>query len=211
MAKPKPKALKKFDDELKRIQVDIPRAIETAAMPSLSVISPSTGQFEGGEEDIQIQVIYDEREVNFSVEGASAATIGTLTHKLMETNPSNLQKAAKTLIKNEKVDLDPSALVARVKALRKKALLDRLKKAKTILREVPLKFQTPGNVYYDGNIDLLFEEDDGWVLVDYKTITVSDKQEEKKVQKKYQAQMGIYAEGLRQIGVKVKDVLIVSC
>lgn len=48
-------------------------------------------------------------------------------------------------------------------------------------------------------------------MVDYKTITVSDKQEEKKVQKKYQAQMGIYAEGLRQVGMKVKDVLIVSC
>ena len=211
MAKPKPKALKKFDEELKRIQVDIPKAIKTASVPSLPVISPSTGQFEGGEEDIQIQVIYDEREMDFRVEGASAATIGTLTHKLMETNPSNLQKAAKTLIENEKVALDPSALVARVKALRKKALLDRLKKAKTILREVPLKFKTTGNVYYDGNIDLLFEKDDGWVLVDYKTITVSDKQEEEKVQKKYQAQMGIYAEGLKQIGMKVKDVLIVSC
>ena len=78
------------------------------------------------------------------------------------------------------------------------------------MREVPLKFKTTGNVYYDGNIDLLFEEDDGWVLVDYKTITVSDKQEEKKVQKKYQTQMGIYAEGLKQPGMKVKDILIVS-
>jgi len=145
------------------------------------------------------------------VEGASAATIGTFTHKLMEINPSNIQKAAGTLIENEKVALDPSDLIARVKALRKKTLLDRLKKAKPILREVPIKFKGPDGVYYDGSIDLLFEEDDGWVLVDYNTITVSAKQEEKKVQKKYQAQMGIYAEGLKQIGMKVKDVLIVSC
>ena len=47
--------------------------------------------------------------------------------------------------------------------------------------------------------------------MDYKTITVSHKQEEEKVQKKYQAQMGIYSKGLKQIGMKVKDVLIVSC
>ena len=122
-----------------------------------------------------------------------------------------MKTAAKTLIENEKVDIDPSDLVVLVKALRKKDLMDRLKKAKNILREVPIKFKGTDDVYYDGSIDLLFEEDDGWVLVDYKTITVSDKQEEEKVQKKYQAQMGIYSEGLRQIGMKVKDVLIVSC
>jgi ATP-dependent helicase/nuclease subunit A len=170
-------------------------------MPSLSVVSPSTGKFEGGEEDVRIQVVYDEKEMDFRVEGTFAATIGTLTHKLMEANPSNLQKATATIVKNENVKMDPSHLISLVKALRKKSLVKRLNHAKTILREVPIKFKTPGNVYYDGSIDLLFEEDDGWVLVDYKTIIVSDKQQEQKVRKKYKAQMGM----------KVKDVLIVSC
>jgi len=209
--RPKPNFLPKFEKELKKIEKVIPEAIKTASVPSLSVISPSTGQFEGGEEDIQIQVIYDETDMDFHVEGASAATIGTLTHKLMETNPSNLQKAARTLIENEKVALDPSDLVARVKALRKKALLDRLKKAKTILREVPIKFKGSGDDYYDGNIDLLFEEDDGWVIVDYKAITIGDEEEEQKVQKTYRAQMEIYSEGLKQVGIEVKERLIVSC
>ena len=208
---PKPNALKKFERELERIRVGIPEAIKAVSMPSLSVVSPSTGKFEGGEEDVQIQVVYDEREMDFRLEGTSAATIGTLTHKLMEANPSNLQKAAATIVKNENVKMDPSHLISLVKALRKKSLVKRLDQAKTILREVPIKFKTTGNAYYDGSIDLLFEEDDGWVLVDYKTITVSDKKEEEKVRKKYKAQMGIYAEGLRQIGMKVKDVLIVSC
>jgi len=176
-----------------------------------TIKQPSAGEFDAETEEIGIQVIYDENEMDFRVEGASAGTIGSLAHKLMEANPSNLQKAARTLIENEKVALDHSDLVARLKALRKKALLDRLKKAKTILREVPIKFKGPDSVYYDGSIALLFEEDDGWVLVDYKTITVSDKQEEEKVQKKYQAQMGMYSEGLRQIGMKVKNVMIVSC
>jgi hypothetical protein len=35
---------------------------------------------------------------------------------LMEVDPSDLKTAAKTLIQNEKVDIDPSNLVARVEA-----------------------------------------------------------------------------------------------
>ncbi len=72
-----------------------------------------------------------------------------------------------------------------------------------MLREVPIKFKGSDGIFYDGNIDLLFEENDGWVLVDYKTIKIANKEEEKEVEKKYKGQLQIYAEGLKQVGIKV--------
>ncbi|MBT3367980.1 MAG: UvrD-helicase domain-containing protein [Nitrospina sp.] len=208
---PNPKALAGFDQELNRIQVDVPETIQGASVPSLTVKQPSAGELDFETQEISIQVIYDDSEMDFRVERASAATIGSLAHKLMEIDPSDLRTAAETLLKNEKSDVDPFQLVSIVNALQKEPLRKRLSRAKTILREVPIKFKASNNLYYDGNIDLLFEENDGWVLVDYKTVTVSDKDAEEKVRKKYQAQMTVYAEGLKQLGLKVKDILIVSC
>jgi len=57
----------------------------------------------------------------------------------------------------------------------------------------------------------LFEEDDSWVLVDYKAITVANERERKRVEKKYKGQLQIYAEGLKQVGIKVKDSMIITC
>ena len=145
------------------------------------------------------------------MEEVPAATLGSLAHKLLEISSSDLQTAAETLLKNEKIAMEPSHLVSIVNALEQDTLKTRLSRAKSILREVPIKFKASDNLYYDGNIDLLFEEDDGWVLVDYKTVSVSDKESEEKVRKKYQAQMAIYSEGLKQLGFKVKDIMIVSC
>jgi ATP-dependent exoDNAse (exonuclease V) beta subunit len=57
----------------------------------------------------------------------------------------------------------------------------------------------------------LFEEDDSWVLVDYKAITVANERERKRVEKKYKGQLQIYAESLKQVGIKVKDSMIITC
>ena len=98
-----------------------------------------------------------------------------------------------------------------VKSLHKKNLSKRIEKSKTVLREVPIKFKSSDGIFYDGNIDLLFEEDDGWVLVDYKAITVADEKEKKRVEGKYRGQLQIYAEGLKKVGIKVKESMIVTC
>jgi ATP-dependent helicase/nuclease subunit A len=208
---PEPEALEKFDQELRRTQVDLPEAIQGASVPSLTVKQPSAGKLDSEAQKIGIEVVYDENQMDFRVEEVPAATLGSLAHKLLEISPSDLQAAAETLLKNEKIAMEPSHLVSVVNALEQETLKARLSGAKTILREVPIKFKASDNLYYDGNIDLLFEEDDGWVLVDYKTVSVSDKESEEKVRKKYQAQMAIYAEGLKNLGLRVKDIMIVSC
>ena len=177
----------------------------------MEIKQPSTVELASEAQEIGIEVVHDENQIDFRVGEIPAATLGNLAHKLLEIDPSDLQTTAETLLKNQKISLDPLYLVSIVNALQKAPLKSRLRQAKTILREVPIKFKASDNLHYDGNIDLLFEENDGWVLVDYKTITVSDKDAEVKVRKKYQAQMTVYAEGLEQLGLKVKDILILSC
>ncbi len=58
----------------------------------------------------------------------------------------------------------------------------------------------------DGQIDLAFEEDDGWVVVDYKTNRLRAGQEAARA-KGYEGQLGLYAEALSRIaGTPVKEV-----
>ena len=53
-------------------------------------------------------------------------------------------------------------------------IMDRVRRAKRFFREVPFSVSLEGKIM-EGKIDLLFEEDEGWVIVDYKTDEVSGK------------------------------------
>ena len=56
-----------------------------------------------------------------------------------------------------------------------------------------------------GVIDLAFLEEDGWVLLDYKTDNLTEENEEK-LKKAYSVQLDLYAEALNKItNVKVKE------
>jgi ATP-dependent exoDNAse (exonuclease V) beta subunit len=51
-------------------------------------------------------------------------------------------------------------------------LMERVRKAKRFFREVPFSVSLQEKIM-EGKIDLLFEEDEGWMIVDYKTDEVS--------------------------------------
>ncbi len=204
----KPRANGRFAGELKKITDEIPRQIETLSHPSMTVGRPST--VVASAEQISVQVLYDPEAMRYNVEGVSASEMGTLAHKMMELNPVNLKKAAETLIKNEKLNIDPAELVKVVKSLQKKDFEERIGRAKQVLREVPLKFTGSDGICYDGSIDLLFEEEDGWVVVDYKTVIVPNAEAEQQLIKKYESQLALYCEGLKQMGLSVKETILVS-
>ena len=128
----------------------------------------------------------------------------------MELDCNDLKTAAESLIKNEKVNLAPDKLVSVVEQLKENKPTQRIANAKTVLREVPIKYSS-GDIYYDGVIDLLFEEDDGWVLVDYKTVKIKNEKELKKIETTYKHQLQAYAEGLKKIGVNVSEKIIITC
>ena len=75
-----------------------------------------------------------------------------------------------------------------------------------IWREVPVA-ACVGNGSLYGFIDLLFEEDDGLVVVDYKTDDVTDRQLWE-VMERYRLQGGAYAQAIAQItGKRVKEMV----
>ena len=73
-------------------------------------------------------------------------------------------------------------------------------------RETPVAGRVGGGIV-DGFIDLLFEEEDGYVVVDYKTDAAGDDEAIEQAMARYRLQGGAYALALnRATGVKVKEV-----
>jgi ATP-dependent exoDNAse (exonuclease V) beta subunit len=84
-------------------------------------------------------------------------------------------------------------------------LMERVKRAKRLFREVPFSVSLDGNLV-EGKIDLLFEEEGGWVIVDYKTDDVSGEALEQRFQS-YREQGLWYARAVREAaGCGVKEV-----
>jgi ATP-dependent helicase/nuclease subunit A len=151
-----------------------------------------------------------------SKKGAQAAEWGSVIHDLLE-------RAMKQEIFNEEFDLSEQAkrslieyelpqdraeeavcLVQKVKA---SDLWQRAKKSKQCLVEVPFKMmaqaQAEISTLITGAIDLVFEEQDGWVVVDYKTDKNNDIN---KIMENYKPQLESYANAFEKIsGYKVKE------
>ncbi len=84
-------------------------------------------------------------------------------------------------------------------------LMERVRKAKRLFREVPFSVSLDGNLV-EGKIDLLFEEEGGWVILDYKTDDVSGEPLEQRFQS-YREQGLWYARAVREAaGCEVKEV-----
>jgi ATP-dependent helicase/nuclease subunit A len=80
-----------------------------------------------------------------------------------------------------------------------------LRSGRRVLRELPFVRSLDRSAIEEGKIDLLFEEKDGWVLVDYKTDWVSKNREEtdKFFRDKYAGQINEYRNALRTLSVNV--------
>jgi ATP-dependent helicase/nuclease subunit A len=81
---------------------------------------------------------------------------------------------------------------------------------KRILREVPYVRSMKDSGIEEGKIDLLFEEEAGWVVVDYKTDWVSHDKESREAffREKYFHQMLEYAEALKSLALKVSSAYL---
>ena len=73
------------------------------------------------------------------------------------------------------------------------------------MREVPFMRRLDSAAIEEGKIDLLFEREDGWVLVDYKTDWVSEKSGDPAsfFRNKYAAQICEYVAALRARSISV--------
>lgn len=155
--------------------------------------------------------------------GISAAELGTLYHKVLELMPvttvgtEEMQQFFRELVECGRMTAEEVSWVETDKllCLLQSGLAERIRKAEgTLKREQPfvLGIETAdGSGDYElvqGIIDLYFEEEDGIVLVDYKTDNVASADE---LAERYRIQLQYYAQAIRQItGKPVKEILIYS-
>lgn len=95
-------------------------------------------------------------------------------------------------------------------------LMERVRRARLdggrVWRELPyVRPLGPGpNEIEEGKIDLLFEEADGWVLVDYKTDRIPEEgnDPESFFTEKYAGQVRAYVSALHALGIKINSAFI---
>ena len=164
--------------------------------------------------------------------GITPAQRGTITHFVMQhvdynkTHVNDIKKlldemVIKELITNEEADVvNPYKISGFFRTQLGKRLLRAHKKGYKIYRELPffrefkvvdLYTELDKEVYGDemlrlqGIIDCFFEDEDGVVLIDYKTDYVEDGKEDK-ILERYKVQIDLYSQTLEQIlGKKVDE------
>lgn len=143
----------------------------------------------------------------------SAADVGTAVHAVMQHIPLDKRMAApeikeliETLVGMEILSPDEGEAV-KVKEIENffsGELSLRLANAKSIKREVPFTYakqDSEGDYQIiQGIVDCLFEEEDGWVLLDYKTDRVYGIPDlQKEMASRYEVQLSVYQEAVEAI------------
>jgi ATP-dependent exoDNAse (exonuclease V) beta subunit len=136
-------------------------------------------------------------------------SFGLALHSVMErldlAGGSNLKELCRIEALEYSIPGSAEGLEALVRRCLDHPLMERVKRAKRLFREVPF------SVYLDrtlveGKIDLLFQEESGWVIVDYKTDDVSGEILEQRFHS-YREQGQWYARAVREAGgCKVKEI-----
>ncbi|RAZ79512.1 helicase-exonuclease AddAB subunit AddA [Planococcus halotolerans] len=153
----------------------------------------------------------------------AAADIGTAVHSLMQHIPLDRQLSAAEI--KEQIDtlvgmeiLSPeegkAIRVQEIAAFYSSETAHRLLNAKQIKREVPFTYakeDAEGDYQIiQGIVDCLFEEEDGWVLLDYKTDRLYQIDDiETEMSARYEVQLSVYTEAVEAIlKVSIKEKLL---
>lgn len=153
----------------------------------------------------------------------SGADIGTAVHAIMQHIPldrsldsTEIKEFIDTLVGREILSLDEgkAVKVEEIERFYASETAARLRSAKNIKKEVPFTYakkDADGDYQIiQGIVDCLFEEQDGWVLLDYKTDRVThvhDVSEE--MAERYSVQLTVYQEAVESIlKISVKERLL---
>jgi ATP-dependent helicase/nuclease subunit A len=151
--------------------------------------------------------------------GNRSIRLGVAFHEAMERvdflNTNGISELAQSIAMRHRLDsASIRMLESMMRASLNSDLLSRAREAarsnKRIFRELPFIRPLESNAIEEGKIDLLFEADSGWVLVDYKTDWVSNSDEgvEAFFRNKYAAQIREYANALLALSIKVESAYL---
>lgn len=153
----------------------------------------------------------------------AASDIGTAVHSLMQHIPlhrkltaSEIKEQIETLVGMEILSPEEGRAirVSEIEAFYSSGTAARLMTARNIKREVPFTYAKEDaegdHQIIQGIVDCLFEERDGWVLLDYKTdrlYGIEDIQTE--MENRYEVQLSVYTEAVEEIlRVPIKEKLL---
>lgn len=161
----------------------------------------------------------------------SAAEIGSALHMVMRhlnmktsLSEEDIKKQIQELVIREIITKEQAQAVpvTDIYLFFQKELGIRLKNSIRVMRELPFTLALPADSMYSeeglqeekiivqGTIDCLFEEKDGYVLVDYKTDLVARASKDK-LRQRYKVQLDLYAQAVEIImGYKLKEKIIYS-
>jgi ATP-dependent exoDNAse (exonuclease V) beta subunit len=186
-------------DELRRLLAETPHA------RGLQAASPEAGQEEGTDADS-----------NFARD--RAARIGTAFHQAMETIDLDADEETAALAREAGSGqrLDGAGIESVADMLSrslKSPMMERVRRARgRVWRELPYIRPLAGDraEIEEGKIDLLFEEEGGWVLIDYKTEQLPGDVPDKTLyfQEKYGGQISAYAAALQALGMRLKSAYL---
>ena len=201
--------------EVTQIPQDIEARISQSSRPTynvwrakefaLSQVAPTTTAAQTSTENLQPEGETD-RQIK---DGEHGVEWGTLIHTLlqlaMENPEADLKQALNTGPGNDFQTKYGDLAVITVKGVMQSELWLRAQQSQCRLLEVPfqvLKERETGSggilpTIIRGTVDLIFKENDGWILVDYKTDVVRPETMQRLV-KKYAAQIGIYSEAWKE-------------
>ena len=167
------------------------RALEKGREPSLRIVT-ATGLKEAKLPDSTWQTTGTS-----ATNGGKAKEMGLLVHRLLEH-----WNFAEELPEN----IDGKVLFF-LESFINTGLRKRARTAKRHWKELPFSVLVDGDLH-EGVIDLVIEEDDGLVLVDYKTDRVANEQEAgERLDQAYRGQGEFYRRALEGAGLEVKEVL----
>ena len=136
--------------------------------------------------------------------------MGSAVHTAMEmvdwTSPASVQGLARMACAEEGIDALAPEVTGLVEGLLRSEPIQRAAASDRVLREMPYAFEEEG-ILFRGVVDLLFEEEDGFVIVDYKTDPWPPPEA---AQARYNRQAKAYRRAVERIsGRPVKEVLFV--
>ena len=153
----------------------------------------------------------------------SAADVGTAVHAVMQHIPLDkkmsvpeIQEFIEELVGKEILSEDEGKAVraSSISKFYSNELYSRLSKAKNIKREVPFTYakkdQDGDHQIIQGIIDCLFEEEGGWVLLDYKTDNVQGIADiGQEMASRYGVQLAVYQEAAEAIlQIRIQERLL---
>jgi ATP-dependent helicase/nuclease subunit A len=146
---------------------------------------------------------------------SQAVRIGNALHRVMERvdlrAEPNLDALIEATIADEDVgplDDDARDRVSRmVRTSLKSDVVRRALRIPRVLREAEFGYGLPDGGLVQGQIDLLFQEDSGLVIVDFKSDRVRAEQVDERTRESYRGQAAVYAFAAHQItGLPVREV-----